>query len=176
MSGVRRGPVVLVAASAGFLGAIGFQIGSSHSSSVVSSKKLGTSTNSSPPTTTSPAGGSSSNSTSSTSGAGATVHTQSPQGGSGNPQSATGTTENYGYGRLAVRATVSGNKITSLTVVGLQTQESYSYQIAQQAIPMLKNEVLSAQSYKVNGVSGATYTSLAYLYSLQSALDKLHFK
>jgi uncharacterized protein with FMN-binding domain len=39
---------------------------------------------------------------------------------------------------------------------------------------MLKSEVLSAQSANVNTISGATYTSQAYLASLQSALDRLH--
>jgi uncharacterized protein with FMN-binding domain len=36
--------------------------------------------------------------------------------------------------------------------------------------------VLSLQSARINGVSGATYTSEAYAMSLQSALNKLHFK
>ncbi len=59
-------------------------------------------------------------------------------------------------------------------VANLQTAESYSQSLAQQVIPILRNEVLAAQSAKVNVISGATYTSEAYLYSLQSALDQLH--
>ncbi len=84
--------------------------------------------------------------------------------------------EQYGYGQLAVRVTVQEAKIVGLKVVGLQTAESYSQQIADQVLPMLKSEVLAAQSLQINGISGATYTTEAYLYSIQSALSRLHFK
>jgi uncharacterized protein with FMN-binding domain len=87
--------------------------------------------------------------------------------------SATGSAYQYGFGALAVKVTMSGGKISDLRVVGLQTAEPYSQTIAQQAIPILRNEVLSAQSATVQAVSGATYTSQAYLLSTQSALDKL---
>lgn len=86
---------------------------------------------------------------------------------------ATGATEQYGYGELAVRVTVRSGKIVSVAVPLIQTAESYSQQLAAQVIPMLRHEVLSAQSAQINGVSGATYTSQAYATSLQAALDKL---
>lgn len=89
-------------------------------------------------------------------------------------RTATGATEQYGYGELAVRVTVRSGKIINVAVPLIQTAESYSQQLAAQAIPMLRNEVLSAQSAHINGVSGATYTSQAYATSLQAALDKLH--
>ena len=73
-----------------------------------------------------------------------------------------------------MKVTATGPHIDNVTIANLQTAESYSQYLAQQAIPILKKEVLAAQSAHVNGVSGATYTSEAYLYSLQSALDKLH--
>jgi uncharacterized protein with FMN-binding domain len=41
---------------------------------------------------------------------------------------------------------------------------------------MLRNEILSAQSAHINAISGATYTSEAYAYSVQSALDALGVK
>ncbi len=88
--------------------------------------------------------------------------------------SATGTREQYGYGILAVKASVKGRRILDVSVATLQTAESYSQQIAQQVIPMLRSEVLSAQSARVNIITGATYTCEAYLYSLQSALNHLH--
>lgn len=90
--------------------------------------------------------------------------------------SATGALEQYGYGRLAVRVTVSSRRITAVSVPDIQVADSYSGSIASQVIPMLRSQVLSAQSARINGVSGATYTSEAYAMSLQSALDKLHFK
>jgi len=86
---------------------------------------------------------------------------------------ATGATEQYGYGQLAVRVTVHSGKIVNVAVPLIQTAESYSQQLAAQVIPMLRNEVLSAQSAHIHGVSGATYTSQAYATSLQAALDKL---
>lgn len=94
----------------------------------------------------------------------------------GAKRNATGTGEQYGYGMLAVRVTVRGNRISNVTVPTLQTADPLSQQIASQVIPMLRNEVLAAQSARINAVTGATYTTEAYAISLQSALDKLHVK
>jgi uncharacterized protein with FMN-binding domain len=55
---------------------------------------------------------------------------------------------------------------------------SYSYHtsrsqfIMSQALPLLRQEFLTAQSANIQMVSGATYTSEAFLQSLQSALLK----
>ena len=55
---------------------------------------------------------------------------------------------------------------------------SYSYHtdrsqyIMSQALPMLRQEFLQTQSANVQMISGATYTSQAFLQSLQSALLK----
>jgi uncharacterized protein with FMN-binding domain len=87
-----------------------------------------------------------------------------------------GASEQYGYGELAVKVTASGNHITNVAVATLQTAEPYSQQLASQVIPTLRSEVLSGQSAQINGVSGATYTSQAYVMSLQAALDKLHIR
>lgn len=92
---------------------------------------------------------------------------------SGATRTASGPTVPYGYGQLAVKVTVKGRHIVAVTVPLLQTAESYSQAIAQQVIPMLKREVLQAQTTQVNVISGATYTSEAYLTSLQRALDTI---
>jgi|SRR5579875_11031 uncharacterized protein with FMN-binding domain len=105
--------------------------------------------------------------------AGTTPSTQSTAQ-SSQQTSALGATEQYGYGELSVRVTMQGNRITDVSLANLQTAESYSQMIAQQAIPILRQEVLQAQGVQVNGISGATYTSEAYLLSVQSALQKLH--
>lgn len=89
---------------------------------------------------------------------------------------AVGPIENYGYGQLAVKVTIVNNRIVELTITSLQTLESYSQQLEAQVVPILKAEVLQAQGTKISALSGATYTSEAYAYSIQSALDKLHFK
>ena len=109
-----------------------------------------------------------------------TTHAPAPAaGGSGVPlvaipRTAVGASQQYGYGVLSVRVTVIGTQIQKVAVERLQTADQYSQQLASQVIPMLRNEVLSAQSAQINGVSGASYTSQAYAYSVQSALDKLH--
>jgi uncharacterized protein with FMN-binding domain len=90
--------------------------------------------------------------------------------------SATGASEQYGYGELTARVTLSGGHITNVTVPVIRTAEQYSQQLASQVIPMLRGEVLAAQGASINAVSGATYTSQAYALSVQAALDKLHFK
>jgi len=90
--------------------------------------------------------------------------------------SATGTMEQYGYGELSARVTISGGHISAISVPVLKTAEQYSQQLAQQVIPMLRKEVLAAQSAHIQAVSGATYTSEAYATSVQAALDQVHFK
>ena len=85
-----------------------------------------------------------------------------------------GPEEQYGYGVLDVKVTESGTRITDVSVPLLQTAEPTSQQISEQAIAMLRAEVLSAQSARIDAISGATYTSAAYLSSLQAAIDKLH--
>jgi uncharacterized protein with FMN-binding domain len=95
---------------------------------------------------------------------------------SGPARSVSGAMEQYGYGELAARVTVHGGRITNVTVPLIRTAEQYSQQLASQVIPMLRNEVLSAQGANINAVSGATYTSQAYALSVQAALDKVHFK
>jgi uncharacterized protein with FMN-binding domain len=77
---------------------------------------------------------------------------------------------------LDVKVTVRGTRITDVSVPTLQVAEPTSQQICEQAIPMLRSEVLSAQGVNIDGVSGATFTSEAYAQSLQAALDQLHLK
>jgi len=96
--------------------------------------------------------------------------------GGGATGTAVGQVENYGYGQMAVTVTVANNRIVGLKVSTLSTLESYSQQLEQQVVPILKSEVLQAQGTRISALSGATYTSEAYAYSIQSALDKLHFK
>jgi uncharacterized protein with FMN-binding domain len=46
-------------------------------------------------------------------------------------------------------------------------------QVSRPAVRTLERRVVQAQSSDVDTVSGATYTSIGYLTSLQSALDQL---
>ena len=94
----------------------------------------------------------------------------------GPTRSAVGAEAQFGYGVLDVKVTLSGTRITDVSVPALQVIDPTSQQICDQVFPMLRSEVLSAQSATIDGISGATYTSASYAQSLQSALDKLHIK
>ncbi len=101
--------------------------------------------------------------------------TTTPVSGPGNA-SAIGPLENYSYGVMSVKVVIANHHIVDLRVAKLQTLDSYSQQLASYAVPILKAEVLKAQGIRINAVTGATYTSEAYAYSIQGALDKLKFK
>ncbi len=57
---------------------------------------------------------------------------------------------------------------------GYTFHTSRSQYIMSQALPILRQEFLTAQSAKIQNVSGATYTSQAFTKSLQAALLKAH--
>ncbi len=88
----------------------------------------------------------------------------------------TGSVVPYGYGELATRVAIRGGRITGVSVPVLKTAEQFSQELADRAIPVLRHEVLAAQSARIQAVSGATYTSEAYAQSVQAALDKAHFR
>jgi uncharacterized protein with FMN-binding domain len=92
-------------------------------------------------------------------------------------RSATGAAVNYNYGILSVAATVSGTKLTNVTIASIDEGGNFrSESIDQQAIPILEQEALQAQSANIQGVSGASYTSAGFQQSLQSALTELGFR
>ena len=83
----------------------------------------------------------------------------------------TGPAISYFFGTAQVQVTLENGKITDVTAVQLPN-EGQSAWISQQVAPILRSEVLSAQSGQINLISGATYTSAAYRQSLQAALDQ----
>ena len=82
---------------------------------------------------------------------------------------------NTRYGPQQVQVVIAGGKISDVVVLQTQTADRKSEQISSRANPILREEVLTAQSSKVANVSGATYTSQSYIQSLQSALDAAGF-
>lgn len=84
----------------------------------------------------------------------------------------TGTNENAYYGRVQVSVTIVGNRITSVTPLDYPQDRRTSRYINGQALPMLQQEVISAQSANIDTISGATLTSEAYIRSLGTALRK----
>lgn len=75
------------------------------------------------------------------------------------------------FGAVQVQITVSAGKISEVTALQLTDDDRKSIQISNRAAPLLRTEVLSAQSAAVKTISGATVTSNAYLSSLQAAID-----
>lgn len=75
------------------------------------------------------------------------------------------------YGVVQVRVILDGKRITDVSPVSLP-QGGRSGDISRYAVPQLRREALSAQSARIDTVSGASYTSAGYARSLQSALDK----
>jgi uncharacterized protein with FMN-binding domain len=85
----------------------------------------------------------------------------------------TGATYRMKWGAVTVRIRVSGKRITDVAA-SLPTERARSGQINNRAAPILRREVLQAQSSKNHSVSGATMTSNAYVPSLRSAITKAH--
>jgi uncharacterized protein with FMN-binding domain len=84
----------------------------------------------------------------------------------------TGSVADAYYGNVQVRATVAGGKLTKVTFLQYPNDRSTSVSINRQATPLLAQEAIQAQSAKVDGVSGASDTSAAFVQSLASALAK----
>jgi uncharacterized protein with FMN-binding domain len=87
----------------------------------------------------------------------------------------TGSSVDTRFGSVQVAVTLSSGAITDVTALHLTDAEGRSVQISNEAAPILQQEVLASQSASVSNVSGATYTSDAYLQSVQSALDQAGF-
>jgi len=79
------------------------------------------------------------------------------------------------YGNVQVQVILRRGVIADVVALQLTSRGGQSVSISNYAAPILRSEVLSAQSARVGGVSGATYTSYGYLTSLQAALDRAKF-
>jgi uncharacterized protein with FMN-binding domain len=75
------------------------------------------------------------------------------------------------YGPVQVQVVVTTSKIVKVAILEQPSSTEHDLQIGQYAFPKLIAETLSAQSARIDTVSGATYTSGGYIKSLQSALD-----
>lgn len=78
------------------------------------------------------------------------------------------------YGPVQVQITVSAGKITAARALQVPQESDRDVRINSQAVPVLVQETLQAQSAQIDTVSGATYTSDGYTRSLQSAIDAAH--
>ena len=143
-----RAKVAAVIASAGVLGA-GWAVGTANGATVATTTTATTATTTSGTTTKTTSG--------------STTYKDGTY---------TGTTVSHRYGSVTVTVTISGGKINNVSAQALDGGDRRSQSIDSQAVPMMKTEVLSANSANVSTIGGATYTTTAYITSLQSALAK----
>ncbi len=78
------------------------------------------------------------------------------------------------YGNVQVEAIVQGGKIADVQFLDFPQDRRTSRFINQQAMPWLTQEAVQVQSANVDLISGATFTSQAFVISLQSALQQAH--
>jgi uncharacterized protein with FMN-binding domain len=83
----------------------------------------------------------------------------------------TGHVANTVYGPVQIELVVKSGKIVKVAVLKQPTNTIHDIQIGEFAFPRLISETLSAQSAKIDAVSGASYTSAGYISSLQNAVD-----
>ena len=78
------------------------------------------------------------------------------------------------YGSVQVQIVVTDGVVTSAKALIFPNADSRSSAISASAIPVLIQQTLSAKnSSDIQGATGASYTSAAWIDSLQSALAKL---
>jgi len=75
------------------------------------------------------------------------------------------------YGPVQIQLIVQNSKIVKVAVLQQPMNTANDIQIGEFAFPKLISETLTAQTAKIDAVSGASYTSAGYIQSLQSALD-----
>lgn len=180
-----RAAAAAALASAGILAA-GWQAGNQviEASSTTGVAKTGTGAtgNSGAGDSTGPASsGAGSNTGTGATGSGSSGGTAGSSGSQGSSSSAglkngtfNGPSEDTRFGTVQVAIVVAGGKITDVKSLHLTDAERRSQMISAYAAPILRSEVLKAQSVNIDTVSGATITSDAYLTSLQGALDAAH--
>lgn len=83
----------------------------------------------------------------------------------------TGDVVQTAYGPVQVEVVVKGTQITTVNV--LQSPTGRSQRFSDYAIPILTQETLDAQSANISNASGASYTSMGFIQSLQSALSHM---
>jgi uncharacterized protein with FMN-binding domain len=87
-----------------------------------------------------------------------------------------GNVANTRWGPVQVQVHISGGRIVDVKTLQLPHGNQRDAEINSYAVPVLRKEVLDAQSADIDTVSGATVTSDGYIRSLQYALDAAHFK
>jgi uncharacterized protein with FMN-binding domain len=160
---MKRANIVLSATAAGTAAVLGFHTHSPAVPVAVATPSAAA------PATSSSSGSAGTGASSGSSGSSTTSSSSTSKTALGDPMSTR-------YGVAQVRVTMSNGKVVKVEAVQLQNVDPKSVAISSSAEPALRQSALAKQTAAVDAVSGATYTSLSYEGSLQSALDKLGFK
>ena len=83
----------------------------------------------------------------------------------------TGHVATTAYGPVQIQLVMRNGKIVKVAVLQQPMNTANDIRIGEFAFPKLIGETLTAQTAKIDAVSGASYTSAGYIDSLQSALD-----
>ena len=180
---MRRAPLVVAGTVAGIAGVLAFPVHRSHlaifSTGASAGSGTGSQSSASGSSNQSGSGGSASSSGSRGSTGSGSSGSGSSGGGSGPStavpatRSATGSLINFQYRDMAVEVTVTGTRITNVSIATIDETDGRSVAIDRYAIPQLERQVIAAGSANIDGVSGATFSSQAFVDSLSSALSKL---
>lgn len=84
----------------------------------------------------------------------------------------TGSPADAYYGTVQVEVVVRNGQLADVQFLQYPNDRSNSVYINSQAMPLLTQEAIQVQSAQVDGVSGATFTSQAFVQSLASALTQ----
>lgn len=84
----------------------------------------------------------------------------------------TGSSADAYYGYIQVKAIVSGGQLTDVQFLQHPKDQRNSVEINNYAMPILKQQAITIQSAQVDGVSGASDTSQAFIQSLGDALSQ----
>jgi len=84
----------------------------------------------------------------------------------------TGRREYAYYGYVKVQAEVRNGAVSHIRVLEYPNDNGRSAYINSVALPYLVQETVGGRSWKVDLVSGATFTSVAFIKSLQAALKQ----
>jgi uncharacterized protein with FMN-binding domain len=166
----RRGAVALVTTVLAVLLLFSFKTGDQ--ATIATSLPSDALVGAPPQATTRPVAGSSGPTQPPTAGATA-VPTQPTVGSAGESGTFTGDPVDTAYGTVQIALIVQAGQIVDVQELQMPFDRRLSQQISAEAGPLLRRQVLRAQSADINGVSGASYTSYGYWQSLQSAIAQM---
>src|SRR3954452_4763540 len=95
--------------------------------------------------------------------------------GLGGGKSVPGDTITTDFGPVQVAAVIQDGKLTDVQPLKIPQEDANSKRINADAVPVLHESAIKAQSAEFDSVSGATHTSKGYKESLQTALDTAGF-